>query len=233
MAISYPRLLPSFVEAVRCDMRLITVTSRTRTLGGAVVATELAPPFWSFEIETPALRLDNKAALKAWWDSLRGGLKTFLAYDMSQPIPLSYDSEAQVTALTRAVVGGAFDGTFEITTIDSSGTALKSVNAVALRAPASFALQAGDYISIIQSSRYSLHRIVNNVTSNANGNFSTAVNDDILIEPALSTTLFTAGATANVIKASAEFLPDQERFDAVQTLTETGAVIAGYSKVQA
>lgn len=232
MAITFPRSLPSWLEAVRCDMTLETVTKQTRSWGGAIVSTELAPAYWTFELEAPAITTARKAELKAWWDSLQGGLKTFLAHDFAHAFPLAYASESAVLALTRAVVGGAFDGTFEITTILTGGGGLRSVNAATLRPPADFTLTAGDYISIVQSNRYSLHRLLNTVTSNANGNFSSAVNDDLFIEPPL-TSLFTAGATANVVKALGEFLPDRERFSAPFMLTETGATIGGVSKVQA
>lgn len=229
MPVTWPRNLPAFVKALECDMKLMEVTSSGRTRGGAVITTEFAPAHWSLEIRTQPLSRPQKAELQAWWNTLRGGLKTFLAYDHFNQWPAAYASEAAVLALPRAAALGAFDGTFEITAF-TTAYELRSVSAAALRPPGSFVLTAGDYIGLVQSGRYSLHRVVETVTSSSgNGNF--AAGNPIFVEPAVNRALFTAGAVANVIRPLAEFVPDRERFEAVQTVTPSPAVIAGFSKV--
>lgn len=230
MPVTWPRALPGYLKALSCDMRLEEVTTTGMTRGGGVISTELAPAWWRLEIETQPLTRAQKADLQAWWNTLRGGLKTFLAYDHFSQWPSAYASEAAVLALPRAASLGAFNGTFEITAF-TSVYEMRTVNPAALRLPANFTLTAGDYIGLVQSGRYSLHRIVETVTSNASGNMAGGAGPALFVEPAVNTTLFTAGAVANIIRPLAEFVPDRERFQAVQTVTPSSAVIAGISKV--
>lgn len=251
MPITYPRTLPSFLTAAEMVLRLNKGTTSAFLRGGGVQTVQHSQPYWDFTWTTPPLTRAQKAELTAWWESMRGGLKTFLAYDAASAFPSFYASEAAVRALLR-VTGSAFDGTFEVTSI--SANELQSVgsplieagfdlnfmdNAFAvatspvtasLRPPANLRLSAGDLISVVQSGRYSLHRVVETTIASSGGNF--AANNPITIEPAITTSLFTAGsAVANVIKPLAEFVPDDSRFDATQTLNASPATIAGFSKV--
>lgn len=226
MAITYPRTLPSFLKAGEATLRLNKGTTTALLRGGGVQTVQHSTPYWDFTWTTPPLTRAEKAELTAWWDTLRGGLKTFLAYDPSGTFPRYYASEAEVLALTR-YGGGAFNGTFGLTTVNANE--LRSITA-SPAAPANFRLTAGDMISVSQAGKYSLHRVVETVTASATGTFTST--SPILIEPAITTSLFTAGsAVANVVKPLAEFLPDEERFDAVQTLSPSPAVIAGFSRV--
>ena len=258
MTITYPRSLPSFLTSGEVDLRLNKGTTGALMRGGGVQTVQHAQPFWDLAWNTPPLTKAQKAELTAWWESLRGGLKTFLAYDPSTGYPVAYASEAAVLALTR-YGGGSFDGSFALTTV--SANELRAANSalsnaqmlllmergmgidltddsyvvattvpVSARPPAGLQLTAGDMISVSQAGRYSLHRVVETVAADASGNFGAS--NPIAIEPAITTTLFTGGtAVANVVKPLAEFVPDESRFEAVQTLTASPAVIAGFSKV--
>ena len=263
MAITYPRTLPSFLTAAEMVLRLNKGTTSGLLRGGGVQTVQHSQPYWDMTWTTPPLTRAQKAELTAWWESMRGGLKTFLAYDAASAFPSAYASASAVTSLTR-YNGGPFDGTFEITTVSANslrsyvapvtggesllssatlGTeagmgidftdntyAVNDATFINKRPPPQLKLSAGDLISIYQDSRYSLHRIVESTTANSYGNFQAA--NPILIEPAITTSLFTAGtAVANVIKPLAEFVPDDSRFDATQTLNASPATIAGFSKV--
>ena len=226
MAITYPRTLPSFLKGGEADLRLNKGTTAALLRGGGVQTVQHSQPYWDFTWTSPALTRAQKAELQAWWDSLRGGLKSFLAYDPSNSYPNYYASAATVLALTR-FGGGTFDGTFGLTTVNANELRSSAATPVA---PASLTLSAGDLISVSQSGKYTLHRIVETVTATTSGVFGPS--NPILIEPAITTSLFTAGtAIANVVKPLAEFIPDEERFQAVQTLSPTPAVIGGFSRV--
>lgn len=246
MPITYPRTLPAFLTAAETVLRLNKGTTSALLRGGGVQTVQHSQPYWDFTWTTPPLTRAQKAELTAWWEAMRGGLKSFLAYDAASAYPSFYASEAAVRALLRST-GAAFDGTFELTFI--SANELQSVEAefdlnflsnaysvttssvtASLRPPANFRLSAGDLISVVQSGRYSLHRVVETTISSLSGNFGS--NNPITIEPAITTSLFTAGtAIANVIKPLAEFVPDDSRFDATQTLNASPATFAGFSKV--
>lgn len=215
------------MAAVESSMVLQPMTSSGRTRGGGVFSVNRAEPYWDWTWRTQALKFDRKAELQAWWMSLRGGVYSFLAHDPRHPIPHAYDTEAEVLALPRGGGLGAFDGRFELTAV--AAYELQSVSAVALRAPAGFELSAGDYISIVQSPRRSLHRVVEAVTAGASGNFTAG--SPILVEPAVKTAYFTAGAIADIIRPRAEFVPDQSRYEDGDGLTEGSMVLAGFSKV--
>lgn len=251
MTITYPRTLPSFLTAAEMVLRLNKGTTSGLLRGGGVQTVQHSQPYWDMTWTTPALTRAQKAELTAWWESLRGGLKTFLAYDAASAFPSYYASQAAVLAITRSN-GLSFNGTFELTMISANelrsvGSALAEsgldidftdntysvfTNPVSapLRPPANFRLSAGDLISVTQAGRYSLHRIVEATVASATGNFGAF--NPITIEPAITTSLFTAGtAIANVVKPLAEFVPDDSRFDATQTLNASPATIAGFSKV--
>lgn len=226
MPITYPRTLPSFLTAAEMVLRLNKGTTSAFLRGGGVQTVQHSQPYWDFTWTTPPLTRAQKAELTAWWESMRGGLKTFLAYDAAASYPSEYASAAAVLALTRHG-GGAFTGTFGLTTV--SANELRSSAATPV-APANLKLTAGDMISVTQSGRYSLHRIVETVTATSTGTFTSS--NPIFIEPAITTSLFTAGsAVANVVKPLAEFVPDDSRFEATQTLNPSPATIAGFSKV--
>jgi hypothetical protein len=226
MAITYPRALPAFVYAVEAQMRLVMGTTSARLRGGGVQTVEHSQPYWDVQWSTAPLTRAQKAELQAWWESLRGGLKSFLAYDPFNAFPNAYSSEAAVLALSR-FGGGAFNGSFGLTTV--AANELRS-SASASRPPAALVLTQGDMISVTQAGRYSLHRVVETVTADASGNFGST--NAIAIEPAIATASFTGGtAVANVVRPLGEFIPDEARFAAPQTLNPSGAVIAGFSRV--
>lgn len=231
MAISYPRSLAdlSFAVAMECDLQLVTGTAGGRTRGGGTLSVEIAAPYWDFRMETRPLTRSEKAQLQAWWNTLRGGGKTFYAWDRFNSYPQAYASQSAVLALTRAG-GGSFDGTFEITSVPDAYSLRTNGGAAFL--PANFVLTAGDYISCIKSGVRSLHRVTQDVTATIGGVMN-ASERQIAIEPAINTTIFTASFTANIVKPLGEFVPDDSRFEARQTTLPSGATIAGFSKVQA
>lgn len=227
MAITYPRTLPSFVKSVDTMLDPIVLTSGSRTRGGSTQSYRTADPYWSLQITTQPLSWPQKAELKAWWDSLEGGRGSFLAYDHFAQWPEAYATEAAVLALTRAG-GGAFDGTASITSF-STVRAIGLSSDGALRLPANFAVLPGDYVSIVKAgspNRYSLHRVTEAATANGSGVISA-----LFVSPIIKTNIFAVGDTVNFIRASGEFIPDQERWSGTQTVQPSAVTIAGFSKI--
>jgi hypothetical protein len=229
MPVTYPQVLPSTLVYPRSPFRLETGTAGPqRTRGGGVFAVEVADAYWRAGWTSQPLWGVDLLDVQTWWDTLRGGMKSFLAHDPTRPFPRNYASEAAVLALTRGGALGAFNGTFEITFF-ASVYEMRSVNAVALRPPANFVLSLGDYIGLVQSGRYSLHRVVETVTATSAGNF--AIGTGIFVEPPIKTALFSAGATANIIRPLAEFIPEPASWQGEPEIGPSPVSFSAVSKV--
>jgi hypothetical protein len=226
MPITYPRSLPAFAQAADGDLVLSWQTSGSRTRGGAMTVTDVADPFWDLTWQTGALTLAEKNELSAWWESMRGGGRTFLAHHPKAFWPGAYALESQVLALTRAG-GGAFNGTASITSFPDVRTIAMS-SAGASRLPVGFQVLVGDMVGLFKAgspNRYSLHRVTESATADGTGQILA-----LLVEPFINTTVF-AGGVANFIRGLGEFVPDKDRWSASHSLNPTAASFGGASKV--
>lgn len=130
--------------------------------------------------------------LQTWFDSLRGGQKTFLAHDGARPFPMRYP--AGFDGLVRAAFPVAFDGVAVVTALAAYQLDLAFL-------PADFRLSEGDYIGISEGSSRHLHRVTEAVTGDAAGFIAVSV------EPFVITNLFTTAAVVNFARPTIEFLP--------------------------
>src|SRR5687768_11065160 len=102
MATTYPQTLPSFLTFPRSSFRLEYGTAGPqRTRGGGVFNVDAYDAFWRASWGTQPLTIAQALQAQTWWDTLRGGIKSFLAHDPAQPWPRNYASEAAVLALVR------------------------------------------------------------------------------------------------------------------------------------
>lgn len=197
MAITYPRSLPSGYRLVSSKFELIHGTVSSVTKGGAVTSTEISDPFWKLEVTTPPLVHTEAAVWQAWWESLRGGGKSFLAHDMRRNWPIAYPNNT--LPATRAG-GGAFDGTAKLAAISAYEI---TIGAAGGYLPASYQVKAGDKIGLVASGAYHVHRALEDVTANGSG---VAV---VPVSPfTYPTTFTTALTTVNLVKPLAQFIPD-------------------------
>lgn len=160
--------------------------------GGSVQAMELAAPLWQAHFTTEPLNARQRAAVQAWWATLRGGVNTFYAFDCFRAYPAAYG--ASVIGMPRAS-GGTFDGTCTLNT--------NSITTVSLtHLPSNFQFTDGDMIELPRASgKISLHQITEPILGASDGS---AI---VPIEPgALSDA--TVGSTAvRIVKARCIMVP--------------------------
>jgi hypothetical protein len=186
MAITFPRDLLQPIRTVTFDLMHFV---KGAGMGGPVI--ESRDPLWMAEYETPPLTNAQLAEWRAWWASMRGGVRQFYAYDPKTPYPLLYPNG--VSGLTRAG-GGAFDGTTTITAIAARSITLGTL-------PVGFVISAGDKLGLVEGGLRSLHIVVEAGTANGSGVATVAV------EPPIATTLFTTAGAGNLVRPVVKMRP--------------------------
>lgn len=210
MAITYPRALPDDIGQVTSAFNLVWGNVNSRTRRNRVESTEWADPFWTCSITTEPKFEDPMLRLQTWFDSLRGGQKSFLAHDGARPFPLRYP--AGFDGLMRGARRVVFDGTAVVTALSAYRLNLALL-------PADFQLSEGDYIGISEGSSRHLHRVTEAVTGEGHGIVAVSV------EPFVITNLFTKAAIVNFARPSIEFLPGV--MDAPRTREAAPATFTG------
>jgi len=159
--------------------------------GGSVQAMELAAPLWQAQFTTEPLNARQRAAVQAWWATLRGGVNTFYAWDCFRTYPAAYGSA--VIGMPRAS-GGTFDGTCQIMANGVTSVGLSTL-------PANYQFTDGDMIELVRTGgKLSLHQIVEAIVGSPTGTAT------VQIEPgALSDT--TIAGTARLVKARCIMVP--------------------------
>ncbi|WP_375458890.1 hypothetical protein [uncultured Enterovirga sp.] len=191
MALAFPRAMLCGVLSSQFEIRRFMSTNQLA--GGTTQVREAAEPRWMAEFTYAPMGRAAFQQLQAWLDTLRGGLRFFLAHDALKPYPVGY-GKAALLALTRAG-GGAFDGTATLSSISATGFTLTSL-------PGGFALKAGDHIGLVQSGRFGLFRIVEDATASGGGAVT------LTVEPRVPTNLFTTGALAHLVRPSCTMILD-------------------------
>lgn len=170
-------------------------TSQNRLYGGVTQVREQAEARWMGTFTTVPLDPAEMRAWRAFWDSLRGGLRGFVAHDEAQPYPLAYPNG--FGGLTRAG-GGAFDGTATFAPVGGN-----QFSASLSGLPAGFALAAGDMLELRQNNETrGLYRILSAVTASGGGAAA------VTVEPRINPALFTGAALARFERPSCIMTPD-------------------------
>lgn len=155
--------------------------------GKAIAAVEFDDPHLTVRIASGRLDLHERHPWEAWKDSLRGGLRSFLAYDMSRAEPLAYRNGG-----VPQIVAGTWNG-------EGTASALSAYQITATGAPAGFTMSAGDHIGLVQGGRYWVGTVEETVTRGA----STIV---VPINPAIPLNMFGTGAAVVFRRPKAEFI---------------------------
>ena len=154
MAISYPISLPTHTGIAQVDFRATNAVAYSQspfTFAGQSHA--YAGQMWSADVSLPPMHRADAERWVAWLVSLRGQLGTFLLGD-----PLSARSRGLAsTFLGTPVITGQSGGTISVTGASASKTGW---------------LLAGDYIQIGTGSSATLHKVLQDASTDAGGNVS-------------------------------------------------------------
>lgn len=193
MAISYPRSLPSCgLRSALLDLEENVAVSPSGR-GLVLNRTQVADPVWIGTFETEVLRQAPRADWGAWLVSLRGGLRTFLAFDSRRRAPLAY-------ARARAPddIAGGWDGTGAVADLGSAGVLTLS------DLPAQYQVTVGDRIGIEQGGRFGYYEAIEDAGADAGGNVV------VTVAPFLHTAIFSPGAVARLWRPVCEMVIDTQ-----------------------
>ena len=169
MALVFPRALPSPHRVATVSFVIDRVLAASRARGGVVQVSERGRSLWRCALTTTPLTGPQFEAWRAWLDSMRGGLNTFLCFDTQRCRPQAYPGSGW--SLLR-FDGTPFDGTATIT-----AAAAYSVELAAL--PAGYVVTAGDVMSWAWRSTRTYHRVVEGGIADGAGQVSVQVEPDI------------------------------------------------------
>lgn len=215
MAITYPRQLPNNAKMQECWFDLIdnvaaSPSGRNQTL---INLSQTDDPVWRGQFLSPLLLHTERPVWSSWHKSLRGGLKTFIAYDVRHSRPLAYQS-----ANTPADIQVGWDGTASVSSLSGATLGLTGL-------PANYQFKAGDRVGLEQSSKYGYYEVLEDVTGNAGGVAS------ITVAPFLHTGLFTTSAVCRVWRPWCQFLIDQTSWNEQGTVEITPVSFNGVQRL--
>ena len=157
MAISYPRTFPSHTGVAQIEMRASNAVAYSRspfTLAGQAHA--YSGQAWEADVSLPPMKRSDADQWVAWLISMRGQFGTFLLGDPSSPIPRGLASDFLGTPIITNQSGG---------TIAVTGASSNKTNW----------LLAGDYIQIGSENDATLHKVLENASTNSSGQVSLEV----------------------------------------------------------
>lgn len=183
--ITFPRDMPPvrIAEVTRFDLQHLVAINQA---GGSVQALELGTPIWIAAYVTELLDTKQRAAVQAWWATLKGGVGTFYGWDCFRAYPAAYG--AAVIGKPRAA-GGTFDGTCTIT---ANGTTTVSLSGL----PANYQATDGDMLELPRTGgKISLHQITEATVGAAGGTIT------VPIEPPALNDTSSPSSVARLVKA--------------------------------
>ena len=167
MAVSYPLSLPTVTGIRNVHIRSINSVNYSRsplTFEGQVQAN--AGQMWAADVSLPPMKRANAAVWVAWLTSLRGQYGTFLMGD-----PLC------------ATAQGSARGT-DIVTVNGAGQTGETLNITSNQLSATDYLKAGDYIQLGSAATATLHKVLEDVNTDASGNAALSLWPHIRTAPA-------------------------------------------------
>lgn len=202
MTITFPRPIVNNSHMSECWIDLIdNVAFSPSNNGNTLNLSQIADPQWSGTFITPILERSERPLWSAWRKSLRGGLKTFTAYDVRNAAPFAYP-----TAKVATDIAAGWNGQAVVTSLGTSG--LLTLGSL----PASYKFKIGDRVGLEQAGHFGYYEVLEDVTASSGGAAM------ITVAPFLHTTLFTTSAVCRVFRALCQFMIDQS------TWSESGAV---------
>lgn len=218
MTITYPRSLPDNLRMTEAWFDLIdNVSIQPSGRGSFVNVSQVNDPAWQGKFITPILSRDVRPVWSSWRKSLRGGLKTFIAYDVRHKAPLAYP-----TATVPANIAGGWDGTVNVVTIapgsDRSQLALNTLPT------ATYQFKAGDRIGLEQNSNYGYYEVLEDKAGVASA-------ATITVSPFLHNTVFTDVAVCRVWRPLCQFIIDPTSWTEQGTVEDTPVSFTGIQRL--
>lgn len=216
MSITFPRPLPSY-RLSRATFNLVAqVASAASHHGAKLNMTMIGSPVWHIDVETVPLWDDERREWTAWVNSLRGGLKSFLAHDVTRK-PRAYPG-----AKKPADIASGWDGTAVVTSLGAAGAlGLSSL-------PANYKIRVGDRIGILSSSGHrGYYEALEDVTANSSGAAT------VTVSPFLHTSIFAADDVATLWLPNCQFSIDWQSWSEVTTGGPTPISFRGVQRVMA
>lgn len=171
MALTFPRDFPNVAApTVFTDVSFVPVHNQVQapTRGGLVQVLNLGPALWRPEYQTRLLPEAQFEIWRAWLSSLRGGARTFRAWDPYRRYARAY--RGGYGSLVRAGGGSFAAGTANLSAI---ATARDEITITTL--PAGFQVSIGDMISIPCGAARSLHRVLEDAAASGSGSATLAI----------------------------------------------------------
>lgn len=212
---TYPLDLPSY-HVAKCFMTFNeNVVNSLSDSGLASNLSNVLDETWSLEVETGLITDQSRRQLwSAWRKALRGGLKMFVAYDVTRKQPLEY-----LDALTAADINAGWDGTAVVTSIAAGG-------ALGLSGlPAGYVMSAGDRIGLEENGKYGYYEILETVVANGAGVAS------VTVSPFLHLNTFTVAAIARLWRPKAKFVIDWQSWVEIGDVTPSSISFKGWQKL--
>lgn len=215
MTITFPRPIVDNLRMSECWIDLIdNVAFSPSNNGNKLNLSQIADPQWSGTFVTPILERSARPLWSAWRKSLRGGLKTFTAYDARNAAPFAYPN-----AKLSTDVAPAWNGLATVTSVGAAGV-------LALAAlPANYQFKVGDRVGLEQSGKFGYYELLEDVTANVLGVAT------ITVAPFLHTTLFTTSAVCRVFRALCQFMIDQSSWSEQGTVENTPISFKGIQRL--
>ena len=137
--------------------------------GGRLVTVDLGPPLWRASYATTPPSEIEYDLWRAWVASLKGAAKLFYGEDVRRRLPRAY-RKTGFAELTRAVSGGAFDGTSSAWEVNPAFDEITVGGASGQQLPVGFEIHIGDYLDLRwETSKRSLHRMLTAQNADASG----------------------------------------------------------------
>ncbi|MDF1606950.1 hypothetical protein PZ897_02035 [Hoeflea sp. YIM 152468] len=175
MAIPSVRELP-FISASQSTFSLDPGTSIARHGKGlAGTVSQIREAVWTMRLETPRLEHPVRNQWQAWHHTLRGGLRFFLAWDISRAEPRAYPNGVP------EILAATWNGEGTVASLATPG----QIDASGV--PAGFQLMIGDRVGLVEGGRYGYFDVAEDATADGSGNIS------VTVEP-LVQDVFTASA---------------------------------------
>jgi len=215
MAITFPRPIVNNARMSECWFDLIDNVAFSPSHNGNLLnLSQIADPQWSGTFVTPILDRTEEPIWSAWRKSLRGGLKTFTAYDVRRAAPRAYPS-----AKLSTDIAPDWDGLASVTSVGEAGALMLS------DLPANYQFKIGDRVGLEQGGHFGYYEVLEDVTASGLGGAA------ITVAPFLHTTLFDDSAVCRVFRPLCQFMIDQSSWSAQGTVEDTPISFMGVQRL--